>query len=156
MPSIIISRSQVSSGDASTPPLMIRSTRVWSSIRANASRSDVITTVVAPTVGAKRATEARTSSASSPAGTTTATPEPAQHVGRELELLHQRGQLVRARGLVLGPAIAPRADLGVVETDDDHVRSDAFDRGHQLGQQPAHGPHRAAVVRCAEPVWAWA
>ena len=73
-PNSVTSRSAVSTGDASTPPLMIRSTRVWASMRPNASRSEVTTTVVAPTAGACRATEASTSSASSPVGTTTATP----------------------------------------------------------------------------------
>ena len=51
-PVTITSRCGSSIGDASTPPLRIRSIRVCSSISANESRSEVATTVRAPTVGA--------------------------------------------------------------------------------------------------------
>ena len=73
-PVTIASRSGSSSGEASTPPLRMRSILVCSSISAKLSRSDVATTVRAPIVGACAATLASTSSASSPSGTTTTTP----------------------------------------------------------------------------------
>ena len=81
MPSMVTSRSAVSIGEASTPPLMIRNTRVCSSISGKASRSEVMITVVHHG-GCVPAAEASTSSASSPSGTTTASPSSRSHLGR--------------------------------------------------------------------------
>ena len=56
------------------PPLISRSTWVWSLISANASRSEVITTQFQPLRPAQAAPEALTSSASRPGGVWVASP----------------------------------------------------------------------------------
>ena len=106
-PSSSSSRSAVINGDASTPPLMIRSTRVVSSMRANASRSEVtIDGRARPAAGRQAAVEASTSSASRPAGTTTARPEFAHHLDGAARAARRACRACRRGAPCTRPAVA--------------------------------------------------
>ena len=152
-PVTIASRSGSSSGEASTPPLRMRSILVCSSMSEKLSRSEVATTVWAPSVGAWAATLASTSSASSPSGTTTHDAEVAEHLDREVELALEALGLGRPLGLVGRPPPLAAAVAAVVEPDHDRVGADPVDRGRPAGSAarapPTPARRRACGTSCA-------
>jgi len=121
---MVISRDGVSIGEDSTPPSMMRSTVVVSSISENASRSerhDHRSRAGAGGEGGRRGEhvvglQARRNDDGDA--------ELAQHVRGAAQLIDERVELVDAVGLVLRPGVAAAAGVGIVESDDDRRWAD--------------------------------
>ena len=144
-PVTIASRAGSSSGEASTPPLRIRSILVCSLI----SEKRV---AVGRRHDGPRAHRGRLDG---DAGENVVGLEPRrdddhdaevpEHLDGEVELRLERLGLRGPLGLVDRPPLLAAAVAAVVEADHDDVGGDPVDGGDQLGQQPADRPRRSAV-----------
>ena len=115
-------------------------------MRANASRSEVTTTVWPPAARACSAQRGEHVVGLQAVGHADADAELAQDLDGEGQLLDERLELLAALRLVLRPLLAPQRAVGVVEAHHDRGRADPLDRGEQLGEQPADGPGGHAGV----------
>ena len=140
------SRAGLSSGEPVIPPVISRSTWVWSLMCAKTSRSEVIRTQLHPERSAQAAAEALTSSASSPGGVDGAHPERVEQGAGAVELVDERRVLLgAARPCTPGrPARARRRP--VVEAEEHRVRRELVDRLQDLAQHPVQRPGRPAAA----------